>query len=41
MFVLVNCLFVKVNDMKTTNKGKVLFLFKYTYSYKIMAQLGL
>ena len=30
IFGLVNCLFVKVIDMKITNKGKVVFLFEYT-----------
>ena len=33
--------FVKVNDMKITNKGKVVFLFEYIKNYKIMAQPGL
>ena len=28
--VVKGCLFVKVNDMKITNKSKVVFLFEYT-----------
>ena len=31
-------MFVKVNDMKITKKGKVPLLFEYTYNYKIMSR---